>query len=203
MAPAAPPAHNAHRAGIPLPGPTAVVMNERPTPRLADLPHRARAWLACLPVRWRAWRAEFRWQPGALWGSPALRVTVVSLAGVCILLLAQWVVGRKYPAVADPFAQKPTRWAVLYVACTDPECRATGTTRQDISFAGWPLKCERCGKLTVYRARPCAECRQRYAVAPNGPQGCPFCAAAKTAKAAEGARPVTKSKSSDDEEDRW
>ena len=176
-----------------------MLLHDRPS--LAELPQRLRARLAGLPGRWHRWREGFRQEPGKIWYSPLARTAVLVVLVIAAILTVNWlaqglVSGEKAWRVGEG-----TRWATLYVSCTNPACRAHYRTQQPMDFAAWPLKCEKCGQDAVYRATRCPECRHWYAVAPAGPPGCPFCAEKKAAQIPSESRPAAKT--SDDAEDPW
>jgi hypothetical protein len=176
-----------------------MLLHERPS--LAELPHRLRAWLAGLPGRWHQWREGFRQEPGRIWYSPIVRMAALVVLVVAGLFAVHWLAQGLLPGGHAWRPEEGTRWATLYVSCTNPACRAHYNAQQLMDFAAWPLKCERCGQATVYRATRCAECRHWYAVAPGSPTGCPFCAERKAAQKPGESRPAAKT--SDDAEDPW
>jgi hypothetical protein len=170
-------------------------------PSLAELPQRVREGLAELPARWRRWREGLRDDPARLWYSPVVRIAALIVLAICGLLVAHWLAQSLVPGGPVSHLEEGTRWATLYVSCTNPACRAHYSTQQARDFKAWPLKCEKCEQETVYRATRCAECRRWYAVPPDGPQGCPFCAEKAAQKPKE--TPRAPSKKSDDAEDPW
>lgn len=178
-------------------------MNRKPTSRLADLPHRVREQLAKLPDRWQTWREGFRQDPTALWRTPVIRVSaLVFLAGAAVAGFSWLLVLLTPTAPGDRAPEKRTLQTTLHVACANPACRTSYTTSQAVNFKAWPLKCEKCGQLTVYRATCCPDCKRWFAVPPGRPTRCPFCPEKKPAKPV--APPTTrKSTNPDDEEDHW
>jgi len=176
------------------------VSDKRPS-RIANLPHAVREHLAGLPDRWQTWREGFRQEPAALWRSPLTQIAVLVAVLVIILIAVTRLVGAIAPPGGDRRVEPATPVATLYVACTNPACRASYTTRQPMSFKAWPLKCEKCGQMTVYRATLCKDCRRWYAVLPGMPAICPFCEEQKHAKAAA-TQPAKKS-AADEDEDSW
>lgn len=176
-------------------------MSEQRPPRVADLPHIAREHLATLPQRWRDWRAACREDPAALWRNPVVRL--VGLCGLVILLVLglNALVSALTPRGAgDAGFVEATPLATLHVACTNPDCRAAYTVKLPMDHATWPLKCEKCGQSTVYRATRCRACRRWFATAPGAATECPFCrpADAPTPPVAPTGRSGT-----DDDEDPW
>jgi hypothetical protein len=168
----------------------------------AALPHRVRERLAEWPERWRAWRAELRADPGRLWRGPVPRLVGLIALGVVAVLGINWLIsGLAARTLSLPSEQAAPR-ATLFVACTNAGCRAEYTTQQPLDFKAWPLKCEKCGNPTVYRATQCPSCRHWYASAPGQPPGCPHCTA-KAAAAASKPSPTGPQKSRDDAEDPW
>ena len=168
----------------------------------AVLPHRLRERLAEWPARWRAWRADLREDPAKLVRGPVPRLVGLVLLGLIVVLGLHWLIsGLASSALALPEA-KAVPLATLYVACTNPACRAEYTTRQPMDFKAWPLKCAKCGAPTVYRASLCPTCRHWYAVALGQPPACPHCAAKAAAAASQPSSPDPK-KSRDDAEDPW
>ncbi len=151
-------------------------MSDRRLPSFAELPHLVRAQLEGLPVRWREWRTTLRDDPGALWRSPAFRLGAFIALGLLLILALYWVVGALTPGGRERPAQQVTRRASVYVACTNPACRAEYIVKEPASAKDWPLRCATCGQRTLYRATRCPECSHWYAVAPGAPAGCPLCA---------------------------
>lgn len=176
-------------------------MNRR-LPSFADLPNRVREGLAGLPARWREWREGFRADPAILWRTPVLRVAALVALLLAAGLTLRWAIGLLAPGGRGQVFEQPTPWATLYVACTHPDCRAAYTTQQPMDFKAWPLKCERCGRPTVYRATRCPACRQWFASVPGAPATCPRCAE-KTAAPQPAELPRRPSATGDDSEDPW
>ena len=177
-------------------------MNDKHSSFLAGLPHRVREFLEDWPARRRHWRQTLRDDPSLLWRHPAVRIGGLVVAGVCVLLLIHWAITAFTPRGSASLFAKPTPWATLYVACTNPSCRAWYTTQQPMDFKAWPLTCEKCGQTTVYRAEHCKVCRKWYAVPPGAPATCPLCAEKKAAK--QRAAPASKPTGNpDDAEDPW
>ncbi len=177
-------------------------MSERRPPRLADIPHQLREQMQNLPDRWRAWREGLREDPAALWRTPLVRLCGVILLAILAIVILAWLIETLVPGGGSQRVEKPTPLATLYVACTNPACRAHYPTKQPMDFTDWPLTCEKCGQPTVYRATRCDVCRKWFAVPPGSPRTCPFCAEQATPLPVEDARehgqPTT-----DDDEDPW
>jgi hypothetical protein len=169
---------------------------------LSELPHRWRSRLGELRARWLDYRATYRESPGMVWHSPILKIGVLVLVVLAAILGVRWLTNWVTPGGSASLGDQPTPTATLYVACSNPGCRAFYTTQQPMDFKGWPLKCEQCSGATVYRATQCPTCRHWYASAPGGPVGCPFCA-----EKASSAEPLPTSRAtphhSDDDEDPW
>ena len=175
-------------------------MNTENYKSLSELPHRLRAQLAGWAARWRDYRASPRETNLAL-RRGLLYVGIVIVIVLAVFLGVRWLTGWITPGGLGALADQPSPTATLYVACTNPNCRTFDTVIKPLDFKDWPLRCSKCGGLTVYRATQCPTCRQWYARAPGGPVGCPFCA--EKARKAE-PPPVQKpSQRSDDEEDPW
>ena len=148
------------------------------------------------------WCADLREDPGRLWRGPVPRLLGLVLLGLAAVLGLHWLIGGLAGrTLALPSEQVAPR-ATLYVACTNAGCWAAYTTQQPMDFKAWPMKCEKCGALTVYRATLCPTCRQWYAVAPGQPPACPHCAA-KTAVPDSKPASIDPQKSRDDAEDPW
>jgi len=176
-------------------------MGEARRTRLAELPHRIREWMARWPADLRDWRADLRHDPGLLWRTPVIRVGLFMLGGVALIAGARWLAVALVPGGATAFEQA-TPYAILYVACTDPACRASYTTQQPRDLRNWPLVCEKCGKKAVYRAQVCPDCGGWFATAPGRSAECQFCEQRRAAT-----RPATdvqtKPINPDDAEDPW
>jgi hypothetical protein len=176
----------------------------RPPLRLADLPHRLRAELAELPQLFREWREGFREDPAAFWHGPIPRIIGWTVFGALAIAAAFWVTRLVTPGGSAVFGEAATSSATVYVACTNPACRAAYSVRVPMDFDDWPMRCEECGQDTVYRARRCTKCRppRWYATPPGSPDQCPFCAQADhSAEPRE--TPDVPSRRSDDDEDPW
>jgi len=167
--------------------------------RISDLPHHLRERLAELPDRWRAAREGFREDPTRIWYSPLTRVAALVLLGIAAGVGAIKLAGALTPG-GQLRAEKPTSVATVYVACTNPGCRVGYTAHVPRNFKDWPLKCEKCGQLTVYRATLCPTCRRWFATTPGAEPVCPFCRERERAAAAS--QPERRSASPDDE-DPW
>ena len=148
------------------------------------------------------WRADVRQDPGRLWRGPVPRLAGLVLLGVVAVLGIQWLISGLAAATGSPTAGIAAPRATLYVACTNPACRAHYTTQQPTDFKAWPLTCEKCGAKLVYRAVLCPTCHHWYAVVPGTSLACPFCAEKKTA--AESKSPTSNPQESRDyAEDPW
>ena len=170
-------------------------------PSLANLPHKLRQNIAEWPVKLRQWRSELREDPTLFWRTPLVRVGLWVSLGIVAIVVASWLTSALTPRGGGEF-REPTPMATLYVACTNPDCRATNTVELPMDFGDWPLKCDKCGQESVYRAHLCPTCKHWFATAPGEPPECPFCAAKRAA-----AQPVepapTGPVNADDEEDPW
>ncbi len=172
-------------------------------PSLAELPHRLREGAAGLRAGWREWREGVRQEPGRLWHSPLTKIGLLIVLALVAVLALQWFGSALVPGgLSWRLEEEGTPWATLYVACTNPACRANYTTQQARDFKSWPLKCEKCGQETVYRATRCPDCRHWYAPAPGGAPFCPFCAEKKAEQKPIEAPPAP-IKKTDDSEDPW
>jgi hypothetical protein len=168
-------------------------------PSLGELPHRLRAGIETLPGRWSAWRAAVRDDPAVLWRGPVARGLALIIGGALLIGAASWLSGALVPPKSADEQRPPT--STLYVACTNPGCGAAQTVERPLDFKAWPLKCQRCGQATVYRARQCPTCRAWFAVPPNSAPACPKCAAAQAAAAK--AEPNQPKKRGPNDEDPW
>mgnify|MGYP003729175381 CR=1 FL=1 len=168
---------------------------------LTELPQRMRQRAAALPGQLRIWLAAARSEPGIVWHSPIVRLTLILLLGALVLGLANQLAARLVPAGDRSAFQAPTRLAILYVACTNPDCRTSYTTRQPMSFKSWPLTCPKCGEDSVYRGRLCRVCGHWYANAPGTGLVCPWCVQPQTKRCESPTSRTTGS--SDDDEDPW
>ncbi len=163
---------------------------------LADLPHRFRDSTSDWRSRLRTWRSDVQADPSLLWRTPAIRITLWILFGG----LLYWSVASGVSTISGGFdgdAQRE-RTATLFVACTEPACLHAATVTRPISFREWPLTCQRCGKASVQRGKPCGDCRRWFAPADAA---CPHCAAAAKLR-----KPIEKPRRStdpDDAEDDW
>lgn len=175
-------------------------MSDNRLPSAADLPHQAREAVLGFRERYRAWQLEVKDDPTLLWRTPAIRITFYLILGIAILFAARWATHTLVDAGAsvDPAKKKAT----LFVACTNPECLKSGNSSVAMDFKEWPLKCDTCGQPTVYRATLCKVCRNWYAIAPAGTDGCPFCRK-KAAAAKPTTKPKAKAANGDDAEDGW
>lgn len=171
-------------------------------PNLGELPHQIRERLQAAPERWRAFRDRLRADPGAVLHSPALRVVALILLGLLVLLLAGWFVRGLAPPGSAGITEQATPWALLYVACTNPKCLAATAIKCARDFDSWPVKCEKCGERSVYRAQTCAKCGQWFAAAPGRTAACPHCAR-NVAKPDHAPTQPKPSGRSDDDEDPW
>jgi hypothetical protein len=150
-------------------------MNADRPPLLANLPHRLRERAAKLRGNLRQWSADVREDPGLLWRTPAIRVAFWLGVGLVAFFAARFAANAILPADADAEFKQPTQLATLYVACINPECRESYTTRQPMNFSAWPLTCRKCGRATVYRATLCPTCHHWFATVPGREHNCPFC----------------------------
>jgi hypothetical protein len=148
--------------------------------------------------------SPWRTRGGVIVGAPLarglglpVRLILWALLGIGLFFGMKQVIAWMTPAAADRNAEPPTPWAVLYVACTNPDCHASKTTRQPPDFRGWPLTCGRCGQASVRRATLCPRCGTW--VAPEG-AACWRCAALQSATQP---RPRVRSANPDDDEDGW
>jgi hypothetical protein len=178
-------------------------MSSSDRPSLAELPHHVRAGFAGLPARWRQWREGFREDPGKLWHSPVVRLAALVALGAAAVIVVYWLAREVTPRESTAESAGATQRAILFVACTNPACRAEYTTRQSLDFSAWPLTCEKCGQPAVYRATQCPACRHWFAFAPGRPPDCPFCAASKAATQPAPPARNEPTKSRDDAEDPW
>lgn len=171
-------------------------------PNLGELPHQIREHLQAVPERWRAFRDRLRDDPGAVLHSPVVRVAALILLGLLLLLLAGWLVRGLTPPGPAGMAEEATPWAMLYVACTKPNCLASAAIKCARDFDDWPVECEKCGEKSAYRAQPCAKCGRWFAAAPGHTAACPHCAreVAKPQVAPAQTMPAGRS---DDDEDPW
>lgn len=193
-----------------VPGPLApviisqrsIVLSDRRIPSLAEIPHRIRQQLRDLPGRWRTLREDIRQDPSRFWQSPLVRVPAYVLLGAVLLVSLSYGIRALTPGGTLAVHERPTATATLYVACTNPECRATYRTQQLMDFDDWPLECEKCGQKTVYRAQRCRECRRWFANVPGEKSTCPHCASRKAAQ--QRVEPLSRpSPTGDDIEDPW
>lgn len=175
-------------------------MSDNRLPSAAQLPHQAREAVRGFKDRYRQWREDLKEDPSLLWRTPAIRITFYLVLAVGLILAVRW--GTNTLAGAGAANKEDVKKSTLYVSCTDPNCLKSFNATVAMDFKTWPLKCDQCGQLTVYRATLCKVCRNWYAVAPTGPDGCPFCR-----KRFDAAKPTTKPKAkpanSDDAEDGW
>jgi hypothetical protein len=172
------------------------------TPNLGELPHQIREQLQAAPERWRSFRDRVRDDPSAIFHSPVIRVVSLLVLGLILLFVAAWFVRGLTPPGPAGMTVEATPWSVLYVACVSPKCLAATSAKCARDFDGWPMKCEKCGEMSVYRAQTCAKCGKWFATAPGQPTACPHCARAvtKTEAAPAQTRPAGMS---DDDEDPW
>lgn len=174
-------------------------MGDKLPMRISDLPHHVRERLAELPGRWRAVREGFREDPARIWHSPLTRIVALIVLGFIAVVGAGKLVGSLTPG-GQLRAEKPTRVATVYVACTNRACRVSYTAHVPRDFKNWPLKCEKCGQATVYRATLCRTCRRWFATPPGVEPACPFCHERERAAAAS--QPEHR-RGSPDDEDPW
>jgi hypothetical protein len=173
-------------------------------PSLAELPHRLREGAASLRANWREWRDTVRQEPARLWRSPLTKIGLLVVLALLAVLAIEWFGSALIPgSLSWRLEDQATREATLFVACTNPACRASYTTHQPRDFKDWPLKCEKCGQETVYRATRCPDCRHWYAIAPGGAPACPFCAEKKAEQKPTEEKPPPPPKRTDDSEDPW
>jgi hypothetical protein len=143
----------------------------------ADLPHRLREQLIDLRRGYRQFWADLKDDPGRVWRNPFARLLAWATLGVAAVLLVNLLVGR-FVIPPQTSAEQATSTATLYVACTNPACRAAGVIERPLNFSAWPAKCDKCGASSVYRATVCPKCGRWFALTPDQPPGCPFCAEA-------------------------
>lgn len=188
-------------------------MSSKKPPSAVDLPHKLRAtlesaeqvrgdWITAL----RRWREAVREDPLLIWRTPAVRIALFALLAVVLFLFARWAIPTFTPAAGGRNFEKATDTATLFVACSRTECLDQRSIRLPMDPSTWkerwPLTCEKCGQKSVYRAQRCAECRKFFATAPEGPPGCPHCAA-KRAASVKPTREATSRPTGDDAEDGW
>lgn len=150
---------------------------------------------------WSQWRSDVLRNPALLFQSLPVRITIWLLGAFALYMIISWVVvGANRQGVVVVEQATPT--ATLYVACTNSECLKSATVTQSRNFKEWPLKCENCGKLSLYRATLCKACREWFSAAPGGPAECLLCK--RKAIKATVSQPVKKlSEDRDDREDGW
>lgn len=175
-------------------------MSKSSFPSPAELPHQVRAAAFGLRGRLRAWGAEVKEDPTLLWRTPLIRISFYLLLGIGLFLGVRWGTGALVAAGAAKPPPPPT--AMLYVVCTNPECLHSFAVTVARDFKEWPMKCGACGQLAVFRGTVCKVCRNWYAVAPGGPDGCPHCRK-KTNAAKPASKPKSKPATGDDAEDGW
>lgn len=175
-------------------------MGDKRAPLLANLPHRVRAQTTDFKANLRQWRADLRENPRLLWRTAAVRICFWLILGLCAFLLVRAVTTSLFPT-GQARPEPPTPLATLYVACTNPDCYNSYTDRQPMSFDAWPLTCRKCGRQTVYRAKPCRICRRWYATPPGMPDECHFCVAREPEEPPEPPQPGPIDL--DDREDGW
>lgn len=166
------------------------------------IPQRCLAYALGLGARWHAWREAFRENPRVIWRSPAVRLGGLALLAIVIIMGVQTLIGALAPRSGVGGGGRYLQEATLYVACTNAACRASYTTQQALDFKGWPLKCQKCGGASVYRASRCGVCRHWFASAPGAAHACPFCAE-KAAEENAKRRDPNRSGRSTDPEDPW
>ncbi len=188
-----------------------------PAPRQARSPGRA-MWANLLDIIQEAWgrlRPRLRELPRAISErlrlssrASAVRIGLWTLLVIGLLATVRWAVLAITAASTEPVPVKARRMTTIQVACVDPACRASFRTRQTVDFRDWPMKCERCGALSVYRAQPCPACKRWFAVAPGQAAVCPFCPAGPPGATAQPRVPPAKPAASqrartDDDDDPW
>ena len=172
------------------------------SPNLGNLPHQIREQINAAPERIRELKDRFRENPRDVLESPVVRAIGLIILGLLLIFAAGWFARGLTPGGPAALTEEATPWSVLYVACTNPACLATATIKRERDFNEWPIKCDKCGRESVYRARACTSCGQWYAVAPGGSAGCPHCA--KTVKPEPQKPTDTRPRQrSDDDEDPW
>lgn len=165
--------------------------------RLSELPNQVRQRAADFKTDFRQWREDVGKDPSLLFRALPLRLGLWLVLGLGVFFGLRAVIG----AITPPSGQfeTATRDATLYVACTNPDCRAAYRTSRPMDFHDWPITCEKCAQRTVERAIQCARCRSWYVK--GTPGGCPRCAKPTSKPTASRAtsRPVDR----DDAEDGW
>lgn len=175
-------------------------MRLRRSLNLAELPHRLHQQYLELVAGAKVFWSQVRDDPAALWHNPLLQF------GFWILLLivgltAGGLTIRNLAFPADDRFKVEAPVAIIHVACTDPACAAEKTVEVDLDFDDWPMKCESCGRESVYRAKQCHVCKGWYAVRPDQPDECPHCAKAAAEAPPDPTKPPPPT--GDDAEDGW
>jgi hypothetical protein len=168
---------------------------------VGELVNRVREQLADVPATVAGYREAVKEDPARLLRSPIVRIGGWIVLGLAVVLVVQWMVSGLTPA-AGRGVEAPTPYATVYVACTNPACRAAFTARVERDFRDWPLSCEKCGQKSAYRAGRCATCRSWFATAPGQLPTCPECDRRKAADAPKQAT-TQESGDRDDAEDPW
>ncbi len=166
--------------------------------RLSELPNQVRQRAADFKADFGQWKADVGKDPSLLFRALPLRLALWAVLGLGVFFALRAVLGGLAPPPGQ--FETATRDATLYVACTNPACRASYRTTRPMDFHDWPLVCEKCGQKSVERATQCTRCRKWYAKGTAG--GCPWCAIAAS-KPVERKTTTTKPLDRDDAEDGW
>lgn len=145
-------------------------------PRLTALVHRTRAGLEALPQTLREASRNLREDPGAVWHSPIVRIGVWCLVALLGIAGIQWFLAAVTPGGVGQLGEQPTSTATLYVACANPGCGASFSTRLPMTHRDWPIVCDRCGQKNAFRATRCPDCGGWAANVPGESLRCPRCA---------------------------
>lgn len=168
---------------------------------MSDLSSRVKEATTDFRSDWAQWRSDVRQNPALLFQSLPVRIALWLLVAFALYLIVSWIVvgANNQGAVV---IEEATPTATLYVACTNSDCLRSATVTQPRDFREWPLRCEHCGQMSLYRASLCKSCRDWFAVAPGALLECQLCKR-KTVKPAvsQPARKVPQDR--DDREDGW
>lgn len=166
---------------------------------------RLRTWLTGVHENARDIRDAVREDPAAVANSPVVKIGIWIVIALTGLIAVQWFLAAVTPKPANFGNDQPTPYSTLYVACTNLDCLAAYTSQQKMTFTGWPLKCDKCGQKSIYRARRCGTCREWFAKASGPPtesSPCPLCARKRAAEV-KTVEEKKKANNPDDEEDGW